>query len=197
MRHPDWPSFVAAIVVEPDDDTPRLVAADFLEECGEADRAAFIRVQIELARLEASGLAQSSEAVALRKKEHAFLGPKSERPHLWAAEECSELVRPDPRGRLRFEGTERLTWRRGFVEAVTCPAAEWLRHGIAVRARNPVRGVALTECGAVNRDAWYAGLDALRGLRAIEVRAANLQTEGELANWLRPWLPGTHVDLPF
>lgn len=193
MKHPDWPAFLAAIVTEPDDDTRRLVAADFLEEHGEADRAAFIRVQIELARLEASGLEASGEAAALRKKEHAFLGPKSERPHLWAAEECPELVRPDPRGRLRFEGTERLRWRRGFVEAVTCPAAEWLRHGVAVRARNPVRGVVLTECDAVNRDAWYAGLDALRGLREVELQATTNRIEEELTDWLRPWLPETEV----
>ena len=193
MRHPDWPAFLATIVAEPDDDTRRLVAADFLEECGEADRAAFIRVQIELARLYASELSGSPEAAALRKKERGFLGPKSEKPHLWAAEECPELVRPDPRGRLRFEGTERLTWRRGFVEEVRCPAGEWLRHGVAVRARNPVRVVRLTECEHPARDAWYAGLDSLRGLRLVDLISGE-----ELANWLRPWLPGTEVvAIPF
>jgi uncharacterized protein (TIGR02996 family) len=199
MKHPDWPAFLAAIVAEPEDDTRRLAAADFLEEHGEADRAAFIRVQIELARLDASGLAQSPEAAVLRKKEHAFLGPKSERPHLWAAEECSELVRPDPRGRLRFEGTERLTWRRGFVEEVRCPAGEWLRHGGAVRARNPVRKVLLTECWRVARDTWYAGLDTLRGLRAVDLEDDNSTNTLEFSHWLREWLPGTDVRwrLPF
>ena len=38
MEHPDWPAFLNAIVAEPDEDTPRLVAADFLEENGEPDR---------------------------------------------------------------------------------------------------------------------------------------------------------------
>ena len=37
MDHPDWPAFIAAIVANPDDDTARLVAADFLEENGDAD----------------------------------------------------------------------------------------------------------------------------------------------------------------
>ena len=193
MRHPDWSSFLTAIVAEPDDDTRRLVAADFLEEHGEADRAAFIRLQIELARLEASGLSGSPAALELRQKERGVLGPKSEKPHLWAAEECSELVHPDPRGRLRFEGTERLTWRRGFVEEVRCPAGEWLRHGVAVRARNPVLTVRLTECDYPARDAWYAGLDALRGLRLVDLTSGE-----ELANWLRSWLPGTDViSVPF
>ena len=197
MKHPDWPAFVAAIVAEPADDTPRLVAADFLEEHGEPDRAAFIRVQIELARLDASELGGSREADELRKKERAFLGPRSEKPHLWAAEECPELVRAHPRG-LRFEGTERVVWRRGFVEEIHCPAAEWLRHGVAVRARNPVREVILTDCDDVGRDAWYAGLDALRGLRAIDLEAVDHTNLQELAEWLSGWLPGTEVRwLPF
>ena len=208
MRHPDWPAFLAAIIAEPDDDTPRLVAADFLEEHGEPDRAAFVRVQIDLARLEASELAQSQEAGDLRKKERAFLGPKSDHAPLWAAEECSELVRVVPHGRassplarIKVEGTERLVWRRGFVEEVLCPAAEWLRHGIAVRARNPVRDVFLTGGENVNRDTWYAGLDALRGLRSIGLeveRTGAVTTVQELAHWLSGWLPGTDVNwLPF
>ena len=39
-----------AILDHPDDDTPRLIFADYLEEEGEAARAAFIRKQVELAR---------------------------------------------------------------------------------------------------------------------------------------------------
>jgi uncharacterized protein (TIGR02996 family) len=37
-----------AIITAPDDDTPRLVFADYLDENGEPDRASFIRVQVEL-----------------------------------------------------------------------------------------------------------------------------------------------------
>ena len=39
-----------AILADPADDTPRLVYADALEDAGEADRAAFVRGQVELAR---------------------------------------------------------------------------------------------------------------------------------------------------
>ena len=92
MKNPDWDGFVAAIVANPEDDALRLVAADFLEEHGEAQRAAFIRVQVQLARLEASEQGKSLEADELRKKERAILGPLSEAPRLWAAEECPELV---------------------------------------------------------------------------------------------------------
>jgi uncharacterized protein (TIGR02996 family) len=43
-------AFLRAICAAPDDDTPRLVYADFLEEAGDPDRAAFVRLQCELAR---------------------------------------------------------------------------------------------------------------------------------------------------
>jgi uncharacterized protein (TIGR02996 family) len=44
-----------AICDEPTDDTVRLVYADWLEENGDAERAEFIRVQVERARLRATG----------------------------------------------------------------------------------------------------------------------------------------------
>ena len=46
----DHDALVRAVCEFPDDDTPRLIYADFLEENGDAERAAFIRAQIHLAR---------------------------------------------------------------------------------------------------------------------------------------------------
>jgi uncharacterized protein (TIGR02996 family) len=46
----DHDALLRAICEYPDDDTPRLIFADFLEENGEAERAAFVRAQVELAR---------------------------------------------------------------------------------------------------------------------------------------------------
>lgn len=48
-------AFLRAIFDAPEDDTPRLVYADFLQENGEDDRAEFIRVQCEIARLRDAG----------------------------------------------------------------------------------------------------------------------------------------------
>jgi uncharacterized protein (TIGR02996 family) len=196
MRHPDWPAFIAAIIANPDEDTPRLVAADFLEENGEVDRAALIRIQCEIARLEASGLGKSLEMDELRKRERALLHPLSVDWQLWAAFECPELVRvapptktSSPLDRMHVEGAERLTWRRGFVEEVNCPAAEWLRHGVAVRQRNPVLSVILTGCDSLGRDAWYSGLPALKGLRQIVLGNVG----AVFGQWVREWLPGTRV----
>jgi uncharacterized protein (TIGR02996 family) len=49
MLDPHETAFLRSIAEESDDDTPRLVFADWLEEHGDAARAEFIRVQCELA----------------------------------------------------------------------------------------------------------------------------------------------------
>ena len=41
-------AFLADILEHPDEDGPRLVYADWLEDQGDADRAEFIRAQLEL-----------------------------------------------------------------------------------------------------------------------------------------------------
>jgi uncharacterized protein (TIGR02996 family) len=47
----DDPAFLAAILDAPDDDAPRLVYADRLEDMGQHERADFVRVGCELARM--------------------------------------------------------------------------------------------------------------------------------------------------
>ena len=44
-------AFLASIIESPDDDDPRLIYADWLDEHGQTERAEFLRVQCELARL--------------------------------------------------------------------------------------------------------------------------------------------------
>jgi uncharacterized protein (TIGR02996 family) len=46
----DHDAFLAAICENPDDDTPRLVFADWLDERDQSEQAAFVRAQIELDR---------------------------------------------------------------------------------------------------------------------------------------------------
>ena len=45
-------AFLADICEHPEDDTPRLVFADWLDDHGDQARAEFIRLQVELARLD-------------------------------------------------------------------------------------------------------------------------------------------------
>jgi uncharacterized protein (TIGR02996 family) len=58
-------AFLRAIRDAPEDDAPRLVYADWLEELGDTDRAEFIRVQCELAR---PGVAPARRRLAARAK---------------------------------------------------------------------------------------------------------------------------------
>ena len=44
-------AFLRAVREAPEDDAPRLIYADWLEEQGDSDRAEFIRVQCALARM--------------------------------------------------------------------------------------------------------------------------------------------------
>ena len=70
----DRDALLAAILANPDDDLPRLVYADWLEENGDAllgaerssagERAAFIRAQVEAARAEPFGPAARSKCNA-------------------------------------------------------------------------------------------------------------------------------------
>src|SRR5687767_12335037 len=49
MSESESAAFLRAICDRPDDDLPRLIYADWLEEHGQVERAEFIRVQVELA----------------------------------------------------------------------------------------------------------------------------------------------------
>jgi uncharacterized protein (TIGR02996 family) len=73
-------ALLAAIRAAPDDDAPRLIYADWLDEHGQPERAEFIRVQVELARAETPAL-RRREAELLASHHDAFAGPLAA-PHL-------------------------------------------------------------------------------------------------------------------
>ena len=62
-------AFLADICERPEDDAPRLVYADWLEEHGEPDRAEFIRTQCELAK----AAEDDPRRVKLKDREKALL----------------------------------------------------------------------------------------------------------------------------
>src|SRR5581483_4113131 len=81
-------ALLQAIIESPDDDTPRLVYADYLEEHGQTDRAEFIRVQLDLARLpDSPDSDERREALAAR--EQALLKKYGEQ---WAYEVLSPVT---------------------------------------------------------------------------------------------------------
>jgi uncharacterized protein (TIGR02996 family) len=116
-------AFRDAIVADIDDDAPRLIYADWLDEHGDPERAAFIRVQCERARLPAWDGAQ----VRLRLREQELLKQHGEG---WLAE------LPAIRG-VRWEG-----FRRGIVAEVSFTSFEAMRQSApACRAVAPVEAV--------------------------------------------------------
>jgi uncharacterized protein (TIGR02996 family) len=78
--------FVAAVRAELDDDLPRLIYADYLEERGDP-RGTFIRTQVELAQLPADDPRRQEmldrEAALLAKHENEWLGPLSDELVQW------------------------------------------------------------------------------------------------------------------
>ena len=98
---PDDQALFQAILADPEDDLPRLIYADWCEENGEADRAEFIRVQIELARLpELAPRAGEGRAAELRRREQ----------ELWRQHGATwrQVVPPCLRSGVVF--------RRGFID---------------------------------------------------------------------------------
>jgi uncharacterized protein (TIGR02996 family) len=69
----DAAALLAAIRAAPDDDAPRLIYADWLDEHGQPERAEFIRVQIELDRNESTKL-RLRESDLLAEHHDAFAG---------------------------------------------------------------------------------------------------------------------------
>jgi uncharacterized protein (TIGR02996 family) len=122
----DGDALLAAILAAPDEDTPRLVYADWLDENGDPDRAEFIRAQVELAR---------APALGLRLREVVLLAAHGER---WLAplrENGGPLAHPAAHGQFR----------RGFVEVVWAPAGWVVTRDENLFAGAPVRELRLTE----------------------------------------------------
>lgn len=165
-----------AIVKHPADDTRRVVWADWLEEHGDAERAEFIRVQIEMAKL-----AEDDPRYHRLRAREGQLHDKN-----W--EKWSEKV-------TGFK--DRVTFRRGLPEAIRVEAYAFSRVGRKLCPRCPVSEVALS---ALSKEvAPLADSPYLPRIRALsfyhdiwEVEEGNQsltrQTLGtELASW--PALP--------
>ncbi len=114
-----------AVLANPEDDTPRMICADWLEEHGDEARGQFIRAQCELARL---------PAWDRRRQELA-----------WLADDLR--ARHGARWRAELPALEGIRWGefdRGFVSTVRVEDAETLyRHDGAVAAAAPVYRVEL------------------------------------------------------
>ncbi len=165
--HPEYRQLVNAVRAAPDDDLPRLVLADWLEEHDAPDWAEFIRAHCEAER----------HPHAARIWADTFTDADAVNPNWQAALTCARLVRelwPKVAYTLCGDWDERLNPRmeangrcvvvhphrafrqsfevhRGFVERVGVTTARWLGEGHhdpigpEIVARQPVREVLLRD----------------------------------------------------
>jgi len=131
-------ALLASILANPQEDTPRLVYADFLEERGEVDRAEFVRDCIILQQWTdcPNRLAdlQTRRPVPLRCGvcEYCLARRRAERyyaKHQWM--DCPYAVAFEPTpldGAMPTGPGLTLIVRRGFISSITISWDDWLRH---------------------------------------------------------------------
>jgi uncharacterized protein (TIGR02996 family) len=124
MPHEYENAFLQYICANPDDDTPRLVYADWLEDHGRPERAEVIRVQIELAALPVD----DPRRPALEAREAELLAAYG-----------AAWLRP-----LREAGATTWIFRRGFAEAIGLPLPRFVECAGWLCERDPVREVKLS-----------------------------------------------------
>jgi uncharacterized protein (TIGR02996 family) len=120
----DREALLTAIFAAPDDDAPRLVYADWLDEHEEPAQAAFIRTQIELARTDANTDEHDQVAERLFSRWDQFLtelGPVA----------AGVMLLPSD-------------FRRGFVDTpIHLPVSAFQKQSAGWWPRLPVRGISI------------------------------------------------------
>jgi uncharacterized protein (TIGR02996 family) len=161
MAHEE--AFIQAIREAPADDAPRLIYADWLEEHGQADRAEFIRLQCRLAHLTEAGPEQSvllprGEAL-LREHWNEWVGPLRAIVGPWRDRYGERWMGEE----YHSEGLRR--FQRGFVDALTLDAENFLRHAEYLKRLVPLRELRLWGAGRcadrLAKEPELAGLSVL------------------------------------
>lgn len=162
----------AEILENPDDDTSRLIYADWLEEeGGQPERAEFIRVQVALTRGNFScDQFMHSCGETLTLEQLAKLGCAKCKPYatltlrereLWETATATGgwMIHPQfppkvddwlhhliPQNSLSESKTVSMcVWRRGFPHTIRLPHDEFLQHGKAICPQHPIQRVELSD----------------------------------------------------
>jgi len=197
-------AFLQAVLDAPDDDAPRLIYADWLDEHGDADRAEFIRVQCEEAKL---GL-KDPRAEQLRKraarllKSHAAewdqpvaaaLGHRiPRRPGFW--ERWLQLRRQPVActlpGLLRSCGP--WEYHRGFLNTLEIGMRKFLESAEALFSAAPIREVIFSS-GVPEYHARLLVCPFLGRLRSIDLSAHDMDDGDVRTLCENPHLTGLRV----
>jgi uncharacterized protein (TIGR02996 family) len=181
-------ALLRAILCEPTDDTVRLVYADWLDENGEPERAEFVRVQVELAKLDCSE--PDCERYADQKgcgcdecsRWRKNWSVKARQRELWAALSGTweRHQRLDPLAAIglfgeNFHGVTPVgVVSRGFVSSLTCDQSLFLAHARDIFAAHPVLTVTLSDREPYQNGAGYCWFDAERDRRGHVPQEAEL-----------------------
>jgi uncharacterized protein (TIGR02996 family) len=130
----DEDALLSAIAAHPGEDTPRLMYADWLDEHGQPVRAEFIRVQVEIARLESLS----------REAKNGFI-PLYVRHQQLLDNHFADLLGP----LAPLQGNAEVVFHRGFVSAIEFPVGTFLSHAALVAGQRPLPDIAVT--GVVGR----------------------------------------------
>jgi uncharacterized protein (TIGR02996 family) len=187
-----------AIRDNPDEDTPRLMYADHLDEEGSAARAEFIRVQDELARLSETDpkrpALEDREHELLAKHEYAWLGVDAD-----DADELTGWV--FERGFVNEVAASPLFMRRAGADlCATHPVRRWRvmsgQNNFPEDLKEAVRRGWAARLEAVDLTNWYPPLGEIRGFGAgsnfERLRELDLTGRGPLDA-----LPGFIESAPF
>jgi uncharacterized protein (TIGR02996 family) len=164
-------ALLAGVLAEPEEDTPRLVYADWLEENDDAERGEFIRIEVELARTPPGTDEAERRRSALHNRRTQLL---KKRRQEWLQPFLPHAREPE------FE--------RGFVHSLATSAFSFLQHAERWLAITPLRRVKFTTYTLMDepverRMAWTALLfesSQLARLREIDLTSCGLTTDDVL-----------------
>jgi uncharacterized protein (TIGR02996 family) len=184
---PDPSGLLAGILSAPEEDTPRLLYADWLdEEAGRAtERAEYIRWSIKASRGTVSGRGEKSFGNYWMLWQRLFL------PLLdgWGAN----------KGRNQT-GESSPHMDRGFLSKIACSWEDWLRHGDALRAREWCPKVKLTNQPTIEALSVYhnyAEFNYAGRPKRTFIPQGGLAIEAATGkDMLATEWPGTEFDLP-
>lgn len=167
LNDPAYRGLLDDVIENPDDDTPRLVMADWLEERGDevaVNRARFIRLQLSRAKVSE----HSPEAWASRREENRLL-----------SKHRSEWL-----GRLE-KITSKVTFDRGFPDDVVAGVAVFQKNADALFSLTPVRRLQILRISQTKLTmADLAAVDGMKRLRGLSVRNSSLG-DARVADLLR------------
>ena len=159
-------AFLRAICETPDDDTPRLVFADWLQENGDEPRAEFIRLQIELERMP-----DGKKKLKKQGREKEVLDAHRDK---WA-KPLKPFFADYYGGKYAHFYAPPVAFRRGFVETIAMDVETFGDRGSEVFSLAPIRELRIQDAQALDE---LAGSKNLLRLHTLNLAGAILSTDG-------------------